>query len=164
MYVACRQLVMTGFLDWQVPVPVRVAVTRAIALGPAILVCYFTADNSALNNKINEWLNILQSVQLPFAMFPLFLVSSNADLMHRFRLRGWYKKLCWLLGMFIMAINTYLIIQFVFLGGGDEDMPAGSAFKAFMGLMVVLYFRSIWWIAGTKESANRTSSIHIDFT
>jgi len=58
------QIVMSGFFEMKVSVVARVAITRAIALGPAVLVCLATADNSTLNNKINEWLNILQSLQV----------------------------------------------------------------------------------------------------
>ena len=48
----------------------RVALTRAFALGPALLVAASASSNQKLFNNINEYLNILQSVQLPFAVLP----------------------------------------------------------------------------------------------
>ena len=46
------QITMSGFLDLQVPVVLRVALTRFIALGPAIFVCWYTADDTGLRDKV----------------------------------------------------------------------------------------------------------------
>ena len=45
----------------------RVALTRSLALGPALLVAAYTAPNPALFSNINEYLNVLQSAALPLA-------------------------------------------------------------------------------------------------
>ena len=44
----------------------------------------FSGDYN-LFNEINEFLNILQSIQLPFAMLPVLHFASSADLLGRFR-------------------------------------------------------------------------------
>ena len=141
------QIVMGGFLDWKISMWMRVAITRLVALGPAVLVCLATAGNSPLTNKINEWLNILQSVQLPYAMFPLMILCARADLMGAQAMGGWHKKICWALGSLILVINFYLIVDFVYLPDGEGSVPQEQWFKWFMGFMMVLYFVSIYWIA-----------------
>ena len=60
------QFVMQGFINLKVPTYIRVFVTRSIAIIPAITVA-FVAD---LDN-FDGYLNILQAVQLPFALIPL---------------------------------------------------------------------------------------------
>ena len=139
-------MVMGGFLDWKIAMWMRVAITRAVALGPAVIVCLATANNSALTNKINEWLNILQSVQLPFAMFPLLMLCGNQTLMGVHALTGKWKKVCWALAWMILCINFYLIVDFVYLGDGEGVVPEGKGFQVFMGFMLVFYGASVFWI------------------
>jgi natural resistance-associated macrophage protein len=55
------QIVMAGFIDLELKPWMRVGLTRAIALGPAVAVCLATGSDTALFNNINQWLNILQA-------------------------------------------------------------------------------------------------------
>ena len=133
----------------------RVAITRFVALGPAVFVCLATANDPTLTNKINEWLNILQSVQLPYAMFPLLVLVGNRALMHVHGLYGRYAKVCWLLAMLIIVVNFYLIFDFVYLGDGDGDVPSGDWFKWFTGFFMIFYLWSIVWIVRRKAPLER---------
>ena len=54
---------MGGCLQIEIAPWKRVALTRAIALGPALAVATSTVNNSHLYNSINEYLNVLQSFQ-----------------------------------------------------------------------------------------------------
>jgi natural resistance-associated macrophage protein len=83
------QIVMDGFLDIKLPQWQRVLLTRAAALGPALAVSVATGSNTALFNNINEWLNVLQSIQLPFAMLPVLKLTCMASVMGEdFRTQG----------------------------------------------------------------------------
>jgi len=53
-----------------------VLITRSIAILPALSVA-FLSDFDAADN----WLNILQSIQLPFALIPLIKFTSNKMIM-----------------------------------------------------------------------------------
>merc|ERR1712048_239053 len=79
------QIIMGGCLEIQLAPWKRVAFTRAIALGPSIFVAAATVGDDKLFNSINEYLNVLQSVQLPFAMLPLLYFTSQPRVMGRFR-------------------------------------------------------------------------------
>ena len=59
---------MEGFLDFKLPVYQRVLITRAVAIVPALTVCFLDAEN--LTN-LDNILNVLQAVLLPFALIPL---------------------------------------------------------------------------------------------
>lgn len=70
------QFVMEGFMDIKLPVWKRVAVTRSIAILPALVVTFF--DNF---DNVDTYLNILQAIQLPFALIPLIKFTSNEKIM-----------------------------------------------------------------------------------
>ena len=64
------QIIMGGCLQIQLAPWKRVAFTRAIALGPAMLVAVSTASDTSLSNNIHEYLNVLQSLQLVSGVRP----------------------------------------------------------------------------------------------
>jgi len=160
------QIVMGGFLKWKISPWVRVAITRFIALGPAVFVCLATAGNSGLTNKINEWLNILQSVQLPFAMLPLISLCSLPHVMgDRHILKGAHKTVCYVLAGMVLFINGYLIIDYVYLED-DEAVPQTAFFRVFAGIMLFVYFLSLGHIvlnrsgvSGSERDSNLGSAV-----
>ena len=66
------QFVMQGFINWKVSKVLRSVITRSIAIGPALVMVFF--KNVV---DINEQLNIMQAVQLPFAIVPLLAIGTN---------------------------------------------------------------------------------------
>ena len=63
---------MEGFLDIKLPVWKRVFVTRSIAILPALAVAFISNFD-----EVDTYLNILQSIQLPFALIPLIKFTSS---------------------------------------------------------------------------------------
>ena len=63
---------MSGFLDLHIKQWQRVAVTRSVAIVPtlAVSLLFRQRSNNALD-VLTEWLNVLQSIQLPFALIPV---------------------------------------------------------------------------------------------
>ena len=49
-------------------------VTRSVAVVPAIVVAIVAHGHL---DSLDEWLNVLQSVQLPFALLPVLLFTSG---------------------------------------------------------------------------------------
>ena len=67
------QFVMGGFLNLHIAQWQRVAITRSVAIAPTFLVALLyagKADNTL--DVMTEWLNVLQSIQLPFALIPVW--------------------------------------------------------------------------------------------
>jgi len=60
------QFIMEGFLNLSFSVWKRVIITRCIAIFPALIVALLQDFD-----KMDTYLNVLQSVQLPFALIPL---------------------------------------------------------------------------------------------
>lgn len=65
------QFVMEGFLQLKIPKWQRVLLTRIIALGPALAVTVAMGSDIRATDRLSAWLNVLQSLQLPFAVIPL---------------------------------------------------------------------------------------------
>nr|ACE80695.1 natural resistance-associated macrophage protein isotype II [Perkinsus marinus] len=103
------QYVMEGFMHIRISMWVRVLLTRTIALGPALAIALVESEVSGMNG-INAWLNILQSIQLPFALLPLLHYAMSKKVMGTFALNRWWSAGLWLLALIILAINVYLII------------------------------------------------------
>jgi natural resistance-associated macrophage protein len=107
------QIIMGGCLQIQLAPWKRVAFTRAFALGPSIVVAAVTVGSNSLFNTINEYLNVLQSVQLPFAMLPLLYFTSRTGFMGRFKSRPGVLIMNFCLAGIVLAVNGTLVVQFV---------------------------------------------------
>jgi natural resistance-associated macrophage protein 2 len=75
------QFVMEGFLDLKLAAWKRVALTRSVALVPAVAVAFISQHHQFQSDRFNELLNVLQSVQLPFALLPLLTFTGAKTLM-----------------------------------------------------------------------------------
>jgi natural resistance-associated macrophage protein 2 len=77
------QFVMSGFLDLKMGPYNRALMTRAVALVPTMIVALvYDAERSGSFTGLdilNQWLNILQAIQLPFAIIPLLALTANAS-------------------------------------------------------------------------------------
>jgi NRAMP (natural resistance-associated macrophage protein)-like metal ion transporter len=60
---------------------VRVVVTRAVAIVPTVIVALIFNSSENELDRLSEWLNVLQSIQLPFALIPLLCLVSNTRVM-----------------------------------------------------------------------------------
>lgn len=77
------QFAMEGFLNLQWPRWKRVLLTRSIAIVPTFLVAFFTTVDRM--TYMNDILNVLMSLQLPFAALPTIAFTSNACIMGEFK-------------------------------------------------------------------------------
>lgn len=77
------QFAMEGFLNLQWARWKRVLFTRTIAIVPTFLVAFF-ADMNNLSN-MNDVLNAIMSLQLPFATLPTIAFTSSVQIMGEFR-------------------------------------------------------------------------------
>lgn len=101
------QFAMEGFLNIKWARWKRVLFTRSIAIAPTLLVAIF-ADIRHLTN-MNDVLNVLQSLQLPFALFPILHFTNEAKVMSSFKNGYIMKTIIWLLAIGVISINGYLV-------------------------------------------------------
>ena len=104
------QYVMIGFLDLHWDPWMRILVTRLLALGPCLILVVIAETDV---DSVNEWLNVQQSIQLPFALLPLLFFSSNERVMGDFIISNKMQIFYWIVSLAIIAINVYLTIDFM---------------------------------------------------
>jgi manganese transport protein len=103
------QIVMEGFLDIRLRPWVRRLITRAIAIIPAgIVSILYGASGTA---KLLVLSQVILSLQLSFAVFPLVGFTSNRVKMGAFVNPVWLKALAYLVAVVIAALNTWLLAQ-----------------------------------------------------
>jgi manganese transport protein len=105
------QVIMEGFLKLKIPCYQRRFVTRALALIPA-LIGVGVMGNGAVG-KLLVASQVVLSLQLPFALYPLIRMTSDRALMGEFANRALTKGLVWMLFGVISAANLWLVLQTV---------------------------------------------------
>ena len=80
------QFIMGGFLNLRLKKWLRALITRSCAIVPTIIVALVFNRSEASLDVLNEWLNVLQSVQIPFALIPLLTLVSNEQIMGVFKI------------------------------------------------------------------------------
>ncbi|XP_045465242.1 protein Malvolio-like isoform X2 [Harmonia axyridis] len=105
------QFSMEGFLNLQWPRWKRVLFTRSIAIIPTFCLAFFSEVGDL--TSMNDILNAIMSLQLPFATIPTIAFTSNPQIMGDF-VNGWSNKIAAiLLSIVVIAINTFFVIQTV---------------------------------------------------
>uniref|UniRef100_A0A668V0G7 Uncharacterized protein n=1 Tax=Oreochromis aureus TaxID=47969 RepID=A0A668V0G7_OREAU len=105
------QFVMEGFLNLRWSRFARVLLTRSIAITPTLLVAIFQ-DVQHLTG-MNDFLNVLQSLQLPFALIPILTFTSLKSIMNDFANGLGWKISGGILILGVCAINMYFVIVYV---------------------------------------------------
>ncbi|XP_068102166.1 natural resistance-associated macrophage protein 1 isoform X2 [Hyperolius riggenbachi] len=105
------QFVMEGFLNLKWSRFYRVLFTRSCAIIPTIFVAAFK-DLGDLTT-MNDLLNVLQSILLPFALLPVLTFTSMRPLMHDFTNGIIGKVVAILLIALIIAINLYFVAVYI---------------------------------------------------
>lgn len=101
------QVVLEGFLDLRIPFWQQRMITRAVALVPAFAGVLWLGDAGIGTLLIAS--QVVLSMQLPFAIWPLIRLTRDGALMGRFAL-GWpTAAVAWLLFVVISGANLWLL-------------------------------------------------------
>ncbi|XP_072749017.1 protein Malvolio isoform X1 [Anoplolepis gracilipes] len=126
------QFAMEGFLNLQWARWKRVLFTRTIAIVPTFLVAFFAnMDNLS---GMNDILNAIMSLQLPFATLPTIAFTSSVQIMGEFRNGIINKIVSTALSILVITINIYFVTQTV-----QEDLPQHWAIYLGMSVYAILY-------------------------
>jgi manganese transport protein len=103
------QIVMEGFLNIRIRPWLRRLLTRGIAIIPAIIVTVISGEKGTTNLLVLS--QVILSLQLSFAVFPLVMFTSNKLKMGEFVNGLTVKCLAWFIAVVIAALNAWLLIQ-----------------------------------------------------
>jgi natural resistance-associated macrophage protein len=140
------QFVMEGFTGIRWSKWKRTAVTRAVAIVPAVLVALSVGKSeqgSTTLSYLNQWLNVVQSIQLPFALVPVLKFTNSELVMGSFKNGKYLSRITWTLALLILAINVYLVFSTEALNTEAMRTPGGWVAKIFF---VCLYLSFVSYI------------------
>ncbi|XP_062204352.1 metal transporter Nramp6-like [Phragmites australis] len=140
------QFIMGGFLNLKLKKWTRALITRSFAIVPTIIVAlFFDTFDSALD-VLNEWLNVLQSIQIPFALIPLITLVSKEQVMGVFKIGPNTQAVTWTVATLLITINGYLLMDFF----SSEIQGPLSATLLCVGVLVYASFVLYLILRGTE--------------
>jgi manganese transport protein len=101
------QIIMEGYLDLKIPCWQRRLITRGLALLPAFFGVWLLGDGST--GKLLVLSQVVLSLQLPFAIFPLIRFTSDEKLMGKFQSGVALRTVAWMLFAAIVGANIVMI-------------------------------------------------------
>jgi manganese transport protein len=103
------QIVMEGFLNIRLRPWLRRLITRGIAIIPAIIVTVISGEKGTTNLLVLS--QVVLSLQLSFAVFPLVMFTSDKLKMGEFVNGLTVKCLAWFIALVIASLNAWLLVQ-----------------------------------------------------
>jgi manganese transport protein len=99
------QVVMEGFMHWQLSPWVRRLLTRSLAILPAVLVIGLKGDSSVTD--LLTLSQVVLALQLPFAMFPLLWFTTSRARLGKWK-NGWFLVTAgWASALLITGMDLY---------------------------------------------------------
>jgi manganese transport protein len=108
------QIVMEGFLNIRLRPWLRRIITRGVANVPAVIVAVWYGPSGTA--KLLVFSQVILSMQLSFAVFPLVRFTSDKLKMGEFVNPLWLKALAYGVAIIIAGLNIWLLVQ-IFAGG-----------------------------------------------
>jgi len=136
------QIVMEGFLRIRIAPWLRRMITRSLAIIPAMFLIGASGGKNTVQLLILS--QVVLSMQLSFAIFPLIMFTSDARKMGKFANPLWLQIAGYSVCTVIAALNIYLLYQAI----GPVWLAAAVA--------TILAF-SLWVIYGYREKAVASS-------
>lgn len=134
------QFVMEGFLNLQWPRWQRVLVTRCLAILPTVLIAVFSGIDDM--TSLNDLLNVLMSLQLPFALIPIITFTASPILMTKdFKTGKPTQVVTLLLTVIVIGINLFFATVYV------ENLPNQWYIYTVIGVVVFLYMFFLFYLS-----------------
>jgi manganese transport protein len=103
------QIVMEGFVNIRLRPWLRRLITRLVAIVPAVIVIGMYGERGSGTLLILS--QVVLSLQLPFAVFPLVSFTGDRRKMGVFAAPRWMQALAWVVAIIIAALNVWLLYQ-----------------------------------------------------
>ncbi|KAL6527356.1 Natural resistance-associated macrophage protein 2 [Orobanche gracilis] len=138
------QFIMGGFLNLRLKKSVRALITRSCAIIPTMVVALLFNKSESSLDVLNEWLNVLQSMQIPFALIPLLTLVSKEQLMGVFKIGPALERAAWTVAGLVMVINGYLFLDFFLseVNGLLFGFVVSAGTAAYIAFVIYLISRS----------------------
>ncbi|CAI9115915.1 OLC1v1016928C1 [Oldenlandia corymbosa var. corymbosa] len=141
------QFIMGGFLNLRLKKWLRALITRSCAIVPTIIVALIFNRSESSLDVLNEWLNVLQSIQIPFALIPLLTLVAKEQVMGTFRIGPTLERIAWTVAALVIVINGYLLLDFF------SSEVTGLLFGFLVCAATVAYLAFILYLISRKRAA-----------
>jgi Mn2+/Fe2+ NRAMP family transporter len=137
--------VMSGFLHLRIPMLVRAALARGLALTPALIIA--ATSGPATVNAIIGVVNATLSIALPIVLVPLLRCSHERRKLH------WFPHAAgWLFTAFIFGLNLYGLCapqggMFGLYTGSSDNFTWSVQANILQDLVVLSYTAIVVWLA-----------------
>src|SRR5205823_4504131 len=101
------QIVMEGFINLRLRPWLRRLITRLVAIIPAIIVVVLYGERGT--GPLIILSQVVLSLQLPFAVFPLVMFTSDRAKMGPFVAPLWMRALAWIVAVIIALLNAWYL-------------------------------------------------------
>jgi hypothetical protein len=136
------QFVMSGFLNLKINAFKRSLITRAVALVPTLFVALSAPTDNSNLDVLNQWINILQAIQLPFATIPLLALTSDASVVGLgFVNSKLTQVVSWATSFLIIGINAGTAYQ-----TAVDVLPRNIYIHVLFATIVALYLGAVIWL------------------
>lgn len=123
------QIVMEGFTNWRIKPWIRRLATRLLAIIPAVIVIQISGGKDTVQLLVIS--QVVLSMQLPFAIYPLMMVTSDRKRMGIHVNKLWVKIVGFAICTLIAGLNVYLLYE--------EIGPMWLSLIASFGLLFALW-------------------------
>ncbi|PWA56302.1 metal transporter Nramp2 [Artemisia annua] len=134
------QFIMEGFLDLPMRKWLRTLINRSCAIVPTMIVAVWFTRSEDLLDVLNQWLNILQGIQIPFALIPLLKLVASERLMGAFRIKQTMKLIAWFVAGLAIMVNGCILIQFFI------SEVKGFTIRLMVSILNTAYIAFIWYL------------------
>ncbi|KAL4853916.1 Metal transporter Nramp6 [Chlorella vulgaris] len=138
------QLIMAGMLRIEVQGWKRMVCTRMVALVPALAGKFALATNASNSfDRLNQMLNVVQSIQLPFALIPAIHMAANRAIMTPvFATSKFLTTFCSLIALAVVSVNGYFLVTF-----RQDNLPGGAGVTVGWAFLMTAYYISLAYYA-----------------
>lgn len=133
------QFVMEGFLELKWQRWKRVLVTRTIAIIPTVFLSVFSGIQDL--TTMNDLLNVLMSLQLPFALLPVLTFTSCFSVMGSFTNGKIMKAIATVLTVAVIGINLFFVAVYI------QKLPSRWWMYTIIAVLVILYMLFVIYLA-----------------
>jgi manganese transport protein len=113
------QIVMEGFLNIRLTPWLRRLLTRALAVVPAVVIIWYDGEKETTALLVGS--QVVLSMQLGFAIWPLMRFTDNKAVMGEFANAPWLKILGWTTTAIIIVLNLWLIFTSPWVPDAVQD-------------------------------------------
>lgn len=103
------QIIMEGFINFKIKPWLRRLITRLMAIVPAVVFIAIYGTKGVTDLLILS--QVVLSIQLSFAVFPLIMFTSNKKIMGNFANSKIITVLSWIIALLIAVLNLWLILS-----------------------------------------------------